>query len=337
MAMKKLIISLVFLCCAAAIVSCSKNESGNDPLEPEIKRPFTDFTIVPGDDPFSFEFQNKSANYKTLEWRFGDDSLSTEVSPKHIFLKTGIYEVNLKATSETGASARKLLVININADSVAKISAQKTSVANEVKLNLNTKATIKSLLWDFGDNTTSDAASPTKIYEAGKLYTLKLKMITNKGSVVEVSKFVTTEGTVQDVTTTASLSVLKENSGGVNANEGSLKLIDNNIDTKYLIGNFEFPIWAQQSLPSAHVVKIYSITSGNDSQDRDPQQWTIEGSNDGITWTVLDTRDEQFPSRKLTRYFSISNPKSYAFYKWNITKNQGNSGLFQVGEWRLYK
>jgi PKD repeat protein len=337
MAMKKLMRSLVFLCCVAAIVSCAKNESGNDPLEPELKRPFTDFTIVPGDDPFSFEFQNKSANYKTLEWRFGDDSLSTEVSPKHTFLKTGIYEVNLKATSEVGTTARKLLVININADSVAKITAQKTGVANEVKLNLSTKATIASLLWDFGDNTTSNTVSPTKTYESGKMYTLKLKVITNKGSVVEVSKFVTTEGTVADVTTTASLSVLKENGGGVNANEGSLKLIDNNINTKYLIGNFTSPIWAQQLLPSPQIVKIYSITSGNDGRERDPQQWTIEGSNDGSAWEVLDTRDEQFPSRKLTRYFSISNPKSYAIYRWNIKKNQGNSSLFQVGEWRLYK
>jgi len=337
MAMKKLIKSLVFLCCAAAIVSCSKNKSGNDPLEPEIKNPFTDYTIVPGDDPFSFEFQNKSANYKTLEWRFGDDSLSTEISPKHVFLKSGIYEVNLKATSETGTTAKKLLVININADSVAKVTAQKTGVANEVKLNLNTKATVQSVLWDFGDNTTSNTVSPSKIYEAGKLYTLKLKMVTNKGSIAEVSKFVTTEGTVADITPTASLSVSKENSGGVNANEGSLKLIDNNIDTKYLTSNFAFPIWAQQLLPLPQMVKIYSITSGNDGRDRDPQQWTIEGSNDGSTWEVLDTRDEQFPSRKLTRFFSISNPKLYSIYRWNIKKNQGNSSLFQVGEWRLYK
>ena len=35
----------------------------------------------------------------------------------------------------------------------------------------------------------------------------------------------------------------------------------------------------------AHVLTHFTITSGNDVQNRDPRNWKIQGSNDGVTWT----------------------------------------------------
>ena len=46
----------------------------------------------------------------------------------------------------------------------------------------------------------------------------------------------------------------------------------------------------QFSFPSETTIKYYGIGSGNDAQDRDPKEWTLQGSNDGINWTVVDTR-----------------------------------------------
>lgn len=198
--MNKLFTPLILLIGTVAIVSCSKKK-GDIIVEPvEVKRPFADYAIAPGDDPFTFKFENKSSNYKAIEWRFGDDSLSTEVSPTHVYLKPGIFEVNLKATGEDGSTARKLLVIKIIADSVANFGAVKTGVPNTVKFSATSKTTIKSLRWDFGDGTTSTDLTPTKTYPAGKLIDATLTLITDKGSKITLLRKVTSKGSLIDVT-----------------------------------------------------------------------------------------------------------------------------------------
>jgi hypothetical protein len=41
---------------------------------------------------------------------------------------------------------------------------------------------------------------------------------------------------------------------------------------------------------SARVVERYTVTSSNDRPPRDPQDWQFQGSNDGSSWTTLDTQ-----------------------------------------------
>ena len=199
--MNKLLLPFILLLSTVAIVSCSKK--GDVVIEPVVvKRPFADYTISPGDDPFTFKFTNGSLNYKAVEWRFGDDSVSTDVSPTHVFLKPGIFEINLKATAEDGSTARKLLVIKIIADSVASFGAVKTTINNEVKFSATSKAAIKSLVWNFGDGTTSTELSPTKVYPAGKFIDATLTITTNKGSTVTLLRKVSSKGSLIDVTNT---------------------------------------------------------------------------------------------------------------------------------------
>lgn len=339
--MKRLIKPISFLIVALTIASCSKNKGGVEVIDEEGTRPFVDYQIVNGDDPFTFEFKNKSTNFKTLEWRFGDDSISTEDSPKHVYLTTGIFEVNLKGVSETGATGRKLIKINIRPDDVVGISTEKTTVENQVKFVLDSKATIASALWSFDDDkTTSTELTPIKNYKAGSFNKFSVRFVTNKGSVIQITKFATTEGLAQDVTIGLNAVVSKDNNGGPNNNEGSLKLTDNNINTKWLTSNNSnpmVPLTATVNLGGPTPVKIYSITSANDAKNRDPQRWRLEGSDDNSTWTVLDTRDVEFTVRFQTQYFSVANPQPFTFYRWVVTKNWGNDGLFQVAEWRLYK
>jgi len=337
--MKKILRPISFLVVALSIASCSKNKGGVEIVE-EGKRPFVDYEVIKGDDPFSFEFKNNSANYKTLEWRFGDDSLSLEESPSHVYLRTGTFEVNLKGIAEGGATARKLTVIKINPDSVVKITTQKTGVENQVKFMVESKATLVSSDWSFDDDkTTSTELEPVKDYKAGSFNKFAVKFVTNKGSVIEISKFATTEGLAEDITTGLTPKVSKDNNGGPNNNEGSLKLTDNNINTKWLTSDNLVPmnLTATLELASAQTVKIYSMTSANDAQERDPQKWQILGSNDNLNWEVLDTRDVLFTARFQTQYFVIANPKPYSFYRWLITKNRGDNGLFQIAEWRIYR
>lgn len=37
----------------------------------------------------------------------------------------------------------------------------------------------------------------------------------------------------------------------------------------------------------------YRWSTANDATARDPISWVISGSNDGVTWTVLDTKSDQ--------------------------------------------
>lgn len=144
-------------------------------------------------------------------------------------------------------------------------------------------------------------------------------------------------GFSQDITATGgTLTVRVENGGGSDAAEGSNKVIDNDINTKFLS---DFPDdnlqWIQFQLNTPALVGIYTLTTGNDAPERDPKDWTLEGSPNGTDWTVLDTRaNRQLGGRFNTTAFEIENSIAYAYYRLYITALNG-SGTFQLGEWRL--
>ena len=73
---------------------------------------------------------------------------------------------------------------------------------------------------------------------------------------------------------------------------------------------------------NAYAVNQYTITSANDFPERDPKDWYFKGSNDGATWTTLDTRSgEVFSSRFQKKTYSFSNGAAYKIYRLDITSN----------------
>jgi len=335
--MKTLFKPLVALLFAASIVSCSNSDQVVDEQIVEGDRPFADFEIVPTEDPFTFNFINKAENYKTLEWRFGDDSLGTDTTKSHLYMVPGDYEVSMTAISETGSTAKKVLLVKIDPDSVAQIIADKTGTQNEVKFKINTKADIASVLWKFDGGAQSTELEPQKTYAQGTLNPLSLTLTTKKGAVLTLDKFATTEGVVSNVTNKVSLNVSADNSGGAAANEGSLKIIDNDVETKLYMG-WPGSFWAQFAFQAPTEIKFYGIGSANDYGTRGPKDWTLEGSNDGTSWEVLDTRSEiAFGDVfKTMFYYPVANPKPFLYYRWNVTANNGDGG-FQISEFRLFK
>lgn len=138
-----------------------------------------------------------------------------------------------------------------------------------------------------------------------------------------------------DVTAEGALTVNRDNDGGPNAGEGSLKLVDNRTDTKFLQGGFTGDLQCTLTFTRTLKIGAYTLTSGNDEISRDPKSWNLEGSLDGTNWVVIDTRtNESFPNRLETRRFNVQKPGSYKFYRLNITENVGNR-LFQCSEWRM--
>ncbi|WP_346089050.1 hypothetical protein [Sphingobacterium ginsenosidimutans] len=138
-----------------------------------------------------------------------------------------------------------------------------------------------------------------------------------------------------DVTKEAVLTVNRDNNGGPNAGEGSLKFVDDLTSTKFLQSAFTGDLQCTLTFTRTLKIGAYTLTSGNDAIERDPKSWFLEGSLDGTNWVVIDTRtNESFPNRIQTRRFNVQKPGSYKFYRLNITENVGSS-LFQCSEWRM--
>ena len=67
------------------------------------------------------------------------------------------------------------------------------------------------------------------------------------------------------------------------------------------------------SLPAPATPTLYTVTSGSGPA---PTTWQLEGSTDGTTWTVLDSRaGETFTWPRQLRPFTIENPGEYELYR----------------------
>lgn len=80
-------------------------------------------------------------------------------------------------------------------------------------------------------------------------------------------------------------------------------------------------------------VTRYSLVSSTDSSARDPRDWTLQGSTDGVTWITLDTQTGQtFTNRGDTRTYGFVNDNTYLYYRLNITANNGDSSAVSLAE-----
>ncbi|MBM4093186.1 MAG: glycosyl hydrolase [Planctomycetes bacterium] len=108
--------------------------------------------------------------------------------------------------------------------------------------------------------------------------------------------------------------------------------VDGREDTKWCIADpGERVVW-QAELPEARVVASYVLTSADDVPARDPQEWTLAGSNDGKTWEELDRRvlDRPFESRFQTKKFTVEQPAACRFYRLSFVPK--SAAHFQVAE-----
>jgi alpha-L-fucosidase 2 len=84
------------------------------------------------------------------------------------------------------------------------------------------------------------------------------------------------------------------------------------------------------------VVTNYAFTSGNDMPDRDPKTWTLEGSNDLNTWTLLDrhSNERPFPQRHQRREYSFTNARPFQHYRFTFSEH-GSPTHFQIADIEL--
>ena len=93
--------------------------------------------------------------------------------------------------------------------------------------------------------------------------------------------------------------------------------------------------WLQIDLGSAKTLGSYAIQGTSDTPQA-PNTFTMEGSNDGATWTTVDTRAGQTWGAYETKLFTCTSPGSYRYYRLNTTLNNGGQYV-QVAELSLFE
>ncbi|MET7571292.1 GH92 family glycosyl hydrolase [Streptomyces sp. NPDC005492] len=122
-----------------------------------------------------------------------------------------------------------------------------------------------------------------------------------------------------------------ENTGGGEVKEN---LVDGESGTKWL--TFESTGWVEFDLDKPAKIVTYALTSANDYAERDPKDWTLQGSTDGKDWKTLDTRaGETFAERFQTKSYDLAEPAEYQHFRLDITRNNGASGILQLADFQF--
>ncbi|WP_082422570.1 basic secretory protein-like protein [Aquimarina longa] len=225
---------------------------------------------------------------------------------------------------------------------VANFRVTKTSIKEGESVSfINSSTDATSYSWTFSGGTpfNSTQKNPTVRYNRAGTYSVTLKATNRDGSDTQTkSSYITVtrdsgggSGDIKDITDLGGEASSQYNDSP--ANEGILKLFDNNANSKFL--TFNASSWVQFKADKSYILSSYTLTSGNDAPERDPKSWTLQGSTNGTSWTNIDQRSNQdFSSRNQKRAFQTNTRSAYAYYRLSMRNNSGN--ILQISELELF-
>ena len=95
--------------------------------------------------------------------------------------------------------------------------------------------------------------------------------------------------------------------------------------------------WLQYDLGHGAAIQRYTVISSTDKVERDPKDWQLQGSSDGINWTTLDTQSNQvFAQRLQLKGYTVESPAEYRYYRLNVTSNNGDATFTDLAEFGLF-
>lgn len=146
-------------------------------------------------------FQNTStiADGTPLQysWSFGDGSpVNTNIHPTNNYAALGDYSVNLSASSINNCSSSSTKSIHISALPVANFSYSSPHYCEGLAVQFTNTSTITgadslSMLWEFGDASTSTLLNPLKSYSQAGIYTVKLTVTSRGGTSASTNQTIT--------------------------------------------------------------------------------------------------------------------------------------------------
>lgn len=91
--------------------------------------------------------------------------------------------------------------------------------------------------------------------------------------------------------------------------------------------------WIQYEGTTARVIKGYSVRGGNNNAAYTPSEWTIQASNDGVSFTTLDSvSNETGWVRGEIRHYEIQNTDAYRYYRfdWSAVNGGDQTQISQI-------
>lgn len=147
-------------------------------VNPKPHADFTNTNPVSCNPPATINFTNASTGTGTLnyQWSFGDGSTSATTNPSHTYTLPGTYTVRLIVINASGCrdTLTKTNIINVGSVHAAFISADSVCINKSIAFTSTSVPAPSSVLWKFGDGTTSTSLNPVKQYAATGTYTVKL-------------------------------------------------------------------------------------------------------------------------------------------------------------------
>lgn len=164
------------------------NAYGSDTMESTISftlnAAFTQSAeIIQTGDTITFTNLSTGVGPLIYHWDFGDGATSEEKDPSHTYTTAGSYTVTLTVTRPGDKTATATGQVRFRPK--ASIGTALTTVSQNTRLQLTSTSTgtaPMTYLWEFGDGTTSNAASPVHTYTKPGKYTIKLTVSNDYGT-----------------------------------------------------------------------------------------------------------------------------------------------------------
>lgn len=144
-------------------------------------------------DGFTVHFKNDYDNNPepTYFWDFGDGSTDTIAQPSHTYATAGVYTLKLVLNRNGACADSTTSQVRVFPGFFPGFSSAGQCTNSAVQFtdqSTTNYPTINSWMWNFGDNLTSTAQSPSHVYTTPGSYTISLIVASDKGCVDTLSK-----------------------------------------------------------------------------------------------------------------------------------------------------
>lgn len=150
--------------------------------------------------------------------------------------------------------------------------------------------------------------------------------------ILGISMFSCTQSPVSNLTSSIGGTITTKYNDSPSREEAK-NLTDKDTNSKFL--TFHSSSWVMLMAPKPYIISKYLLTSANDAPERDPKNWQLEGSHNGVTFYPIDERKNQiFQGRKSTREFTTESNKAYRYFRLTMENQSGN--ILQLSDFELF-
>ena len=204
--------------------------------------------------------------------------------------------------------------------------------------------TRSGVTWASGDTVKTFSFENKRKYEYYKFSCTEIGGVNDYLQIYELQFLYDAGIVLTDLTTATSGRV--SSASGTHGSYPATKAFDGNrADTngRWLssIGDHMYLVYRFNDATAVNAIRVWNgsdSAGGWNSTGRAPKAWTFSGSNDGETWTTLDTQASEtgWAANGESRYYAFENDTPYEYYKYDCTALNGGTDYLQLWELEFF-